>query len=65
VAKEEREERLRVVKETLMAGILPDVHVVDDVQEAARVCHLLMTHYKDSVFACDTEVSPHILGFRV
>lgn len=65
MAKEEKEERLRILKEKLMAGVLPDVHVVDDVQEAARVCHLLMTQHKDCVFACDTEVGRRIDPYLV
>lgn len=51
-----RAEKMQVVKGNLMAGILPDVHVVDEVEEAHRVCKLLMTQHKDCVFACDTEV---------
>ena len=56
MAKEEKLQVLEEVKREVMAGIMKDVHVVDEVEEAKRVCKLLMNQYKGCVFACDTEV---------
>ncbi len=39
-----------------MTDVPPCVYVVNNRQDAARVCNLLMTHYRDRVFGADTEV---------
>ena len=52
------EEALRIaaLKESLMKAVMPDVHVVDTVEEAHRIARLLMQDYRHETFACDTEV---------
>ena len=56
IAKEEKLQALEEVKREVMAGIMRDVHVVDEPEEAERVCRLLMEKHNGRVFACDTEV---------
>ena len=61
-AKEEKLQAMEQVKRELMDGIRSDVHVVDEPEEAQRVCKLLMEKYKGRVFACDTEVCFQLAG---
>ena len=58
-AKEEKLQAMEEVKREVMAGIMGDVHVVDEPEEAKRVCRLLMEKHNGRVFACDTEVCFH------
>ena len=49
-------QRVEELKARLMEAIMPDVHVVDTVEEARRVSQLLLNDYRHHDFACDTEV---------
>lgn len=50
-------DELAELKASIMAEVMPDVHVVDTPEEAHRIAKLLLTKYKYQTFACDTEVS--------
>ena len=65
-AKEEKVQALEAVKREVMAGVMRDVHVVDEPEEAKRVCELLMRdQYAGRIFACDTEVGFQPAGSMV
>lgn len=54
-AAEDEAARIEDLKAEIMREVMPDVLVVDGVEEAHRICGLLMKEQR--VFACDTEVS--------
>ena len=49
-------QRVEELKARLMEAVMPDVHVVDTIEEARRVSQLLLNDYRHLEFACDTEV---------
>ena len=49
-------QRVEELKARLMEEVMPDVHVVDSIEEARRVSQLLLNDYRHLEFACDTEV---------
>lgn len=50
------EQRVEELKARLMEAVMPDVHVVDTVEDARTVSQLLTNDYRHKEFACDTEV---------